>query len=426
MKIKIPILVLSLCLLLSVPISAASLSPALDVISASRRMIRAADGSVLEFSAADFDRYFGCRVLSLTVTALPEATCGSLSLGALPISKSQTVSRDYLDMLRFTPAGKEFTESAFSFGVLTENGSYRSVCALLPSAGDNRAPDAQGLDPSQLSVGAKSGIDYFGKLYALDPENDSVDFRICDYPQNAVLTLCDKNSGAFMLSPADGFEGSDSFSYTARDEYGNISEPITVSVEITGSSDDLFYSDLGDHWAHTSAIRMTELGIMSGCVKSGLRFFEGGKEMTFSSFVTAAMKAMGEDLDELVGVETPFWDNEDIPKQDIAYIAEAAKLGFIEAKENEGRVCIDPNREITRAEAALILSRMIDCSQPLTRAVFADETSIPSEALEAVYLMNSLGVMNGTGNTNFAANEQVTRAQAAVMLDKIISINTKE
>ena len=428
MKIRIPILVLLLSFLLSMPVAASPMvSPALNVISARRKMIRSTDTATIEFTADDFDRYFGCRISSLTVTELPEATSGSLMLGSLPLTKRQTVSRDYLDMLRFSPSGKEFTESSFSFTVTTDNGKYQSKCALLPFAEENGAPTAAGIHPCRLNIAAEAGIDYYGTLSVTDPENDRVDFEILQYPENTLLTLTDKDSGTFKLSVDDGFVGSDSFSYTARDEYGQISEPITVSIEITDDPQSVFYSDLGDHWAHTAAIRMTKRGIMSGYVKSGMRFFDGDANMTFCAFVSAAMKALGHDLDSTVGASTVFWDNDEIPCEDVAYISEAAELGYISGRQVDGRgEYIDPLREITRAEAALILSRMTGISDATTRAVFADETSVPAEALEAVYLMNSLGIMYGTGNTNIAANEAVTRAQAAVMLDRLISLSSEK
>lgn len=426
MKIKIPILALLLSCLLSLPAFAAPpVSPALDVISASRKMIRSTLNEALSFSADDFEEHFGCKITALTVTELPEGGCGRLLLGSLPVSKRQTISREYIDMLSFLPSGSQFSESGFRFTVNTENGNYQTTCSLLSLDPNNTKPTSAGLDSSLFSITARSGIDYFGTLYALDSEDNLLDFQITKQPDNAVLTLLDPSSGGYRYSPAPGFKGSDSFSYTARDKFGSVSDEITVSVNISSDST-LFYSDLGGHWAHTSAIEMTERNIMSGCVKSGMRFFDPNSSITFGEFVTAAMKAAGYDLDDVCGIQTVFWDNDDIPKNEIAYIAEAYKCGFIQGTDNQsGRLMCYPNREISRGEAAVILSRMID-AEPVLRAVFADETSVPDEAQEAIYTMNSLGIMVGIGDSNISAQSTLTRAEAAVMLNKILNIKEKQ
>lgn len=422
MKFKIVIFVLLLDILLSVPAHASvPVSPALDVISASRKMIRSTLNEELGFSVTDFEDHFGCKINSLTVTELPEGNCGKLMLGSLPVSKRQTITRGYIDMLCFSPAGSEFSESGFRFTVSTENGNYQTTCSLLSLDPDNTAPTSAGLDPSLFEISVKSDIDYFGTLYAIDGEGALLDFEITEYPENATLTLLDSSSGGYKYSPKSGYKGSDSFSYTARDKYGSVSDEITVSVDVDADNS-VFYSDLGGHWAHTAAIEMTERGVMSGCVKSGMRFFEPEEPILFASFVTAAMKSVGYELDDVRGAQTVFWDDCDIGENDAAYISEAYKCGFIQGSEDpSGRLMCYPNREITRGEAAVILSRMID-TEPVLRAVFADETAVPTEAQEAIYTLNSLGIMVGTGDSNIAAQSILTRAQAAVMLTKVLGI----
>ena len=134
------------------------------------------------------------------------------------------------------------------------------------------------------------------------------------------------------------------------------------------------------------------------------------------------MKTVGYELDDVRGAETVFWDDCDIDEKDAAYISEAYKCGFIQGTEDgSGKLMCYPNREITRGEAAVILSRMID-TEPVLRAVFADETSVSDETQEAVYTMNSLGIMVGTGESNISAQSSLTRAEAAVMLDKVLGI----
>lgn len=403
-------------------IAAVPVSPALAVIASSQRMTKSASAeAAATFSADDFDSLLGCKVSAITVTALPEATAGRLLFGTTPVMKGQTVSREYLDKLCFLPSDIGPAESSFSFSAETKNGEYRTACTLYVLDGENTAPTSAGLAEPLFDLDVKCNIDAYGSLAAWDAEEDDFSFDIVNAPENGELVLIDAKSGAYRYTPDEDYIGYDSFSYTACDKYGAVSEAITVSVEI--GSADLYYSDLGSHWAHSSAIEMTDIGIMDGCVKSGMRFFEAEKTVTRSEFVTAAMKALGHELSDVIGAETVFWDNDDIPDSDIAYVAEAARLGYISGSErDDGRICFYPNESLTRAEAAVMLCKMIGTEQPLYRAVFADETSVPSWAQDAVYTLNSLGLMNGIGNGSIGANEALTRGETAVILDRTMDI----
>ena len=53
--------------------------------------------------------------------------------------------------------------------------------------------------------------------------------------------------------------------------------------------------------------------------------------------------------------------------------------------------------------------------------IFADESEISDYAIEAIKLLNELGVMGGVGNNIIYPQGQATRAQAAAMLHQIIS-----
>lgn len=86
-----------------------------------------------------------------------------------------------------------------------------------------------------------------------------------------------------------------------------------------------------------------------------------------------------------------------------------------------------PNKPITRAEMAVVLSKALSASgsgsQAATAATadsgFADQSQIPGWAKEAVAKVTGLGTMQGRADHRFAPHEVTTRAEAAVVMYRI-------
>jgi len=82
----------------------------------------------------------------------------------------------------------------------------------------------------------------------------------------------------------------------------------------------------------------------------------------------------------------------------------------------DGLLCFNPKDNITRAEAAVILNAIVGAESPDVVPVFADSGTVPAWAKSSIYALTSVGVLSGTGNGNFSANEAVSRAEVAQML----------
>lgn len=68
-----------------------------------------------------------------------------------------------------------------------------------------------------------------------DSDDDALTAVVVDAPSNGELALAD--DGSFSYTPSTDLYGSDSFTYQARDLYGNLSEPVTVSLTILAVND---------------------------------------------------------------------------------------------------------------------------------------------------------------------------------------------
>lgn len=87
------------------------------------------------------------------------------------------------------------------------------------------------------------------------------------------------------------------------------------------------------------------------------------------------------------------------------------------------------NLELKRYEAATLIAKALGADAWLAANTayiveFADKDDIPARALGYVYYATELGIMNGMGDNKFGPNETVTRAQIAVMIQRIL--NTME
>jgi len=407
-------------LMLAMSVAAASerVSPALDVLE--NELVLAKCGIVssdINFTAKDFDDALSVKkVESITILSLPLITSGKLMIGSLEVMKNQTISRSNLNNLTFVPASDEVCETSFTFrGNLKNELSYDVDCALYVLDSLNFAPTAAMVSESCLSLSTVRNIMICGQMRANDPEGDAVAYEISSYPKKGILTVTDAVNGNYSYTPVSGYVGRDSFTYTACDKYGNRSEEVKVSLKVGKCDSDMVYSDMIGHWAHAAAIRMTELGIMRAASASGGNFFSPAGAISRCEFLVMAMKAAGCD-NKLSAVDTGFADDSAIPQNYKGYVAAACERGYVSGFESDAGKVFCPNNQITRAEAAVILSNILDAKQPVIRPVFADMSGVPAWAGDALCAMNDLGVLRGTGEGYISPYAVINRAQAAQIL----------
>ncbi len=411
---------------ISAPQNAASspLTPALNIISANFDMAKSGlTGHSPVFSRDDFCRALNLSSIeSLTVLSLPEASNGRLLLGTTAVSVGQRISGANLDALVFSPASNEKTVSSFDFTV--DDRGYTLTCAIYMLNKVNASPTVAHAAGITLDVDTHSNTPAFGKLSAHDPEGDALRFDIVSYPTHGVLMLTDTESGEYVYLPEGGYAGRDRFSYVARDKYGNYSASATVSLKVTRASTSIVYSDMITDPAYNAALTLTENGIMSGNQKGETWVFEPNTEVTRVDFTVMAMKAAG--ITDLPSSVTGFADDADISSSALPYIAAAKQLGYIDGTKNDdGELCFMPNEKISRAEAALIVSRMIESGKLLgdnaTKPTFSDSKDIPAWAEVPVANLNQLGMLTDEDG-RIDATGKLSRADAATMLAAVLKL----
>ncbi len=400
------------------------LTPALNIISSNFDMAKAGlIGHSPVFSRDDFCRALNLSTIeSLTVMSLPEATNGRLLLGTTAVTVGQTISGANLDALVFSSASSEKSVSSFEFTV--DDRGYLMSCAIYMLDRVNASPTVAHAAGITLDVDTHTNTAAFGKLAAYDPEGDALRFDIVSYPTHGVLMLTDAESGEYVYLPVGGYAGNDSFSYVARDKYGNYSASATVSLKVTRSSTSIVYSDMTTDPANNAALTLTEAGIMGGRQKDETWVFEPSAEVSRVDFTVMAMKAAG--ISDLPTAAPGFADDAEISSTALPYIAAAKQLGYIDGTEDkDGKLCFAPNEALRRGEAALIVSRIIESGKLLgenaSNPTFSDAKDVPAWAETPVANLNQLGML-ADEDGRIDATGKLSRSDAATMLAAVLKL----
>ena len=396
------------------------ISSALDTIAKENAMAKATlRGGSISFDESDFARATNLsKIESITLTRLPPISDGELRVGSNVLTSSQTLSASNIRLLSYEPKGNIAT-SEFYFTV--NDSSTELCCKLYVLDEKNYAPTLSVTSDSALEVSTFENISFYGTLPCYDPDGDKTYIEIVSYPKRGTLVLDDRETGAYRFIPNENFTGKDSFVYVARDLYGNYSPSATVSLSIKESSISTSYIDLVDSRYHNAAIAMTEKGIMSGTQIGSASYFYPAREMSRAEFTSMAMQAAGITKLNNTGEKTVFADDAEIESNLKPYVSAAYELGYIKGVEKDGKLYFEPNRAMTRSEAACLLSNMLDAATPTIAPSFSDSAEVPAWAQASINAMTYMGVMNSIEN-KISPLACVTRGDAAEILWNFIKV----
>ena len=168
------------------------------------------------------------------------------------------------------------------------------------------------------------------------------------------------------------------------------------------------------HWANAAVISCVRAGVITAANEGDM--FYPDAYIRRAEFLALAMNAAG--YPKLSITDTGFADDADIPTQYKGYIAAADAFGIISGADSADGLRFYPNNQITRAEAAVILSRLTGITGGAV-SVFSDE-AIPAWAEGAMVGLYNAGILRGTGNGTLGAYTPITRGAAAQLVSGII------
>ncbi|QGG54903.1 hypothetical protein GE073_04415 [Paenibacillus sp. B01] len=171
-------------------------------------------------------------------------------------------------------------------------------------------------------------------------------------------------------------------------------------------------------WARDAIAELTAKGILRGTAPG---VFEPGKPVTRAEFITMLHRVFGL---ASTGTDSGFGD----VKADAWYaeaVAAAAELGLVSGT-GGGR--FEPGREITREEMAVLAARYLrhagvsPAGDASALSGFRDAGRAAAYARGALAELVAAGIMNGTGADTLQPKGQATRAQAAVILQRLLKL----
>ncbi|WP_249866429.1 bacterial Ig-like domain-containing protein [Paenibacillus konkukensis] len=220
---------------------------------------------------------------------------------------------------------------------------------------------------------------------------------------------------AVMYNPQSG-----EFSFVPS-VFKNAGGVTTAAIKRTGNSTYMVvqaaktFADLKGHWAQKDAELLASKGLVNGMTATT---FAPDNRITRAEFAALLVRAAGltpQTSSSFSDVKASDWY--------AGAVGAAAKAGLIDGFENG---TFQPNATITREQMAVMIDRTLKFTgkQGNTNtgklAAFKDSSTISSWAQDAAAGAVNAGIINGLTDTEFAPREQASRAEAAVMLKRLL------
>ena len=202
-------------------------------------------------------------------------------------------------------------------------------------------------------------------------------------------------------------------------------EPFVQAVTEVVANQTGIFGDTSDHWARNDIANLYKKGMVNGVNENE---YAPENSITRAEFIKLLVKALGllaeDSASDYADVTTSDWF---YPFIHLAYVNNLLK-GLPTSDNN-----LNPNLPITRQDMALFIYNAFNLSNVSVDGkdegnikAFDDYSQIDSYAQKAAAFINAIGIIKGTTETTFSPNDNSTRAQAAVMINRFIGYRNSE
>ena len=345
--------------------------------------------SVYCFSDADFSQEEGLK--GVCITGLPDSAAGTVLLGTRVVRSGDILTAEQLSQLTFRPLRTENDlDATVTYLPIFQNRVAPAATMTISIRGKvDQAPVAE-----DSAMETYKNLANTGRLKVHDPEGSDLTYTLIRAGKRGDVTI--HADGSFTYTPKKNKVGTDSFTYTATDESGNISREATVIVRILKPTTATTYADTLGLDCRFEAEWLRNTGLFEGESIGGQSCFQPDKAVTKGEFITMLVQSLGIRVDENA-TYTGFAD--DVPSWLKPYLAAAMRSGLTAGWQGSSFGAEQP---ITGEEAALLIQNALDLT-------------VSAAALEQEHVSMAVLAENGLQLEENAMN----RAQVAIALYQV-------
>lgn len=183
---------------------------------------------------------------------------------------------------------------------------------------------------------------------------------------------------------------------------------------------EIAFKDIADHWAEADIRRAAARGLVRGYPD---QTFRPDNPITRTEFVVMTVRALCLEASDR-DWDLPFTDRDKIGEWAKDAVARAVKAGIVKGYEDGS---FRPDVPLIRAEMTAILVRALGWqTTPEAATSFADDADLPGWAKRVAAAAAERGLVRGRAGNLFAPSDTATRAEAAVMLLRILEMQPHE
>ena len=361
-------------------------------------------GEVYCFSSADFST--DEALAGICITGLPDASAGTVMLGARVLRPGDILTAQQLQQVTFRPLSTETDREATVTYLPIFPDRVEAVTAMtLAVIGKTDQPPVA----EDSAMETYRNLPNESMLKVHDPEGKPMTYTVTRTPKRGDVVI--REDGSFIYTPRKNKVGIDSFTYTAADPAGNVSREATVTINVLKPSDAQQYSVTVGKNCRFAAEWMKNTGIFVGETFNGNGCFSPDKQVSRGDFLTMLVGVLEIPLEE-AALSTGFTD--DCPDWLKPYVAAAMRAGLTAGWPDGDTFGAD--QPITGAEAAVMLQNALDLSAP--ESAPAESDALPTWAATALSTLSGYGL-------ELEAESTLTRGDAAQIMYRISQLKAQ-
>lgn len=327
-------------------------------------------GQQVPFACTDLEFRMNLAAGSLqeiTVTQVPKETEGTLTVNGNPVKAYDTLTRDEINQMVYTP-NEGAVSASLTFVPKADEAATTTVSIALADQ-ENTAPIIE-----SGSFDTVEDVPIKGVLSVYDAEGDQIRIQVVNAPKKGEVSF---EGASFTYTPFLGSTGKDRFSFVCVDKAGNYSKEGLCDLTIEAAGTKFSYRDMTNNPSQYSAIKLREKGVLTGEKIGDASLFYPKRTVTRQELLMMILSACGAGEPDAC-VNTGLTNDSAIPLWLKPYVKQAVDRKII----TEDKFV--PDEVPTRAEAVVLIDRAAEMDDVKKQALrLSDTAAIPNWALQS-------------------------------------------